>query len=117
IGTLRERQRCMPKSDSAEHEETISLLAEWISKLPTLQKKVLAMYYFESLSAAEIADSLGLSNLRICQTLTGTVDLLHTSFLEITSSARKIQREASPDPEAGSCISAAAPRAQVNPST
>ena len=41
--------------DALEHKEIIAVLAERISQLPELQKKVLAMYYHENMQLSEIA--------------------------------------------------------------
>jgi RNA polymerase sigma factor FliA len=62
----------MPESDNAQHKECVLLLAQCISKLPCLQKKVLAMYYFENMQLAEIATCLGLSKIKACQILIET---------------------------------------------
>lgn len=72
IGTLSQRLMCMPECDSAQQKEAILLLAQCIDQLPRLQKKILAMYYFENLPLAEIASCLGLSKLRTCQILIET---------------------------------------------
>lgn len=62
----------MPESDNAQHKECVLLLAQRISELPCLQKKVLAMYYFDNVSLADIAACLGLSKIRACQILVET---------------------------------------------
>jgi DNA-directed RNA polymerase specialized sigma subunit len=59
----------MPEKDSAQHKEAVLLLAQRIEELPGLQKKVLAMYYFENMPLADVAARLGLSKIRICQIL------------------------------------------------
>jgi RNA polymerase sigma factor FliA len=50
-----------------ERKEIIALPAERISQLPELQKKVLAMYYYENMRLSEIAALFGLTESRICQ--------------------------------------------------
>jgi hypothetical protein len=89
----------VPELDNAQHKESVLLLAQCISKLPWLQKKVLAMYYFENMSLADIATSLGLSKTGTRQILVETSAQLllvdrPTPYLEL--------RDTSPDPESES---------------
>lgn len=70
----------MPKWDSVQHKETVLLLAQRIAKLPGVQKKVLAMYYYENLPAAEIAACLGLADHEIELICAEAVRLLQTSY-------------------------------------
>jgi len=67
-----QRRMCMPQSLNAQHKERVRLLAQCISKLPCLQKKILAMHYFEGLPLADIAACLGLSKIKACQILVET---------------------------------------------
>jgi RNA polymerase sigma factor FliA len=53
--------------DALERKEIISLLAERMAQLPELQKKVLAMYYYENMRLSEIAALFGVTESRICQ--------------------------------------------------
>lgn len=53
--------------DALEREEIIALLAERISQLPELQKKVLAMYYYENMPLSEIATLFGVTESLVCQ--------------------------------------------------
>jgi RNA polymerase sigma factor FliA len=53
--------------DALERKEMIVLLAERMAQLPDLQKKVLAMYYYENMQLAEIAEIFALTESRICQ--------------------------------------------------
>jgi len=62
----------MPESDNAEHRESVLLLAQCISKLPWMRKKVLAMYYFENMPLADIATTFGLSKTGTCEILVET---------------------------------------------
>jgi hypothetical protein len=78
----------MPELDNAQHKESVLLLAQCISKLPWLQKKVLAMYYFGNMPLADIATSLGLSKTGTCQILVETSAQLllmdrRTPYLEL----------------------------------
>ena len=72
IESLSQRLMYMPEWDSAQHKEAISLLVQCIEQLPRVQKKILAMYYFENLPLADIAACFGLSKVRTCQILIET---------------------------------------------
>jgi RNA polymerase sigma factor FliA len=50
-----------------EKEELWKLAAQRISELPDIQKRILAMYYFENMRLAEIAAVFNLTESRICQ--------------------------------------------------
>ena len=56
------------------------MLAQRIAELPRLQKTVLAMYYYESLPAAEIAACLGLAEHEIELIRAEAVRLLQISY-------------------------------------
>jgi RNA polymerase sigma factor for flagellar operon FliA len=47
--------------------EIADIIVERINKLPDMQRKVLAMYYYEDLRLREIAETFGLTESRICQ--------------------------------------------------
>jgi RNA polymerase sigma factor for flagellar operon FliA len=64
--------------DILERKEVLSLLAQRMAKLPEIQKKVLAMYYYENMKLSEIAACFGLTESRICQIHTQTVGVLRT---------------------------------------
>ena len=53
--------------DALERKEIISLLVERMAQLPEMQKKVLAMYYYENMKLSEIAPLFGVTESRICQ--------------------------------------------------
>jgi len=53
--------------DRVEDSETIDLIREGIKQLPDIQRKILAMYYFEDMRLAEIAAAFELSESRISQ--------------------------------------------------
>ena len=59
--------------DRIEHEELLKLVAERIQKLPDIQKKILAMYYFENMRLVDIGNIFCLSESRICQIHTQTI--------------------------------------------
>ena len=65
----------LEKLTKREHE-VLSLLAQRMTKLPEIQKKVLAMYYYENMKLSEIARCFGLTESRICQIHTQTVGVL-----------------------------------------
>ncbi len=50
-----------------EQDELLKLVSERIDQLPETQRKVLALYYFEGLRLAEIAEVFGVTESRICQ--------------------------------------------------
>ena len=58
---------------SLEHAELVALLERRIAELPVLQKKILAMYYFEKVRIAEIARVFGVTSSRISQVHTRTL--------------------------------------------
>ena len=62
--------------DVLERKEVLSLMAQRMAKLPEIQKKVLAMYYYENMKLSEIAACFGLTESRICQIHTQTVGVL-----------------------------------------
>jgi RNA polymerase sigma factor for flagellar operon FliA len=71
--------------DVVERKEIIALLAERITQLPEIPKKVLAMYYYENLRLADIATCFGLTESRICQIHTQAVSQLRTYMQSILS--------------------------------
>jgi sigma-70-like protein len=78
----------MQEWDSVQHKETVLLLAQRIAKLPGVQKKVLAMYYFENMQLSDIAACLGLSKIRTCQILVETsAQLLLVDFRRLRRSS------------------------------
>ena len=54
-------------SDAMDRRELTRLIAERLEQLPEMQRKVLALYYFEGLRLREIAQAYGLTESRICQ--------------------------------------------------
>ena len=90
----------MRERDSSQRKEGILLLAHRITELPSVQQKVLAMYYVENLQLAEIAAHLGLSKTAAYEILTGTVDHLESCFKSHNPSPKNGQRH--PDQLAGS---------------
>jgi RNA polymerase sigma factor FliA len=52
---------------SADRKELARIIGERLEKLPPMQRKVLALYYFEDMRLREIAEAVGLTESRICQ--------------------------------------------------
>lgn len=53
--------------DTTARREVAAMIAERIKLLPEMQRKVLALYYFEDLRLREIAEAFGVTESRICQ--------------------------------------------------
>lgn len=53
--------------DQTATRELAKIIAERIEELPEVQRKVLALYYFEDLRLREIAEVFGVTESRICQ--------------------------------------------------
>lgn len=65
-GAMRdESQECVRAA--MEKKELVQILTERMAELPTLQKRILALYYFEGVQFSEIAVVFGISASRICQ--------------------------------------------------
>jgi RNA polymerase sigma factor FliA len=69
-------ESCVSALDVLERKEVLSLLAQRMTKLSEIQKKVMAMYYYENMKLSEIARCFGLTESRICQIHTQTVGVL-----------------------------------------
>ena len=59
--------------DNYEHDEQRHVMAEQINQLPEREKLVLALYYYESMTLADIGSVLGVTESRICQIHTKAV--------------------------------------------
>jgi RNA polymerase sigma factor for flagellar operon FliA len=53
--------------EGTRRHELSELISARLSQLPEIQRKVLALYYFEDLRLREIAEGFGLTESRICQ--------------------------------------------------
>jgi RNA polymerase sigma factor for flagellar operon FliA len=53
--------------DTAAQKELSRVIAERLEQLPEMQRKVLALYYFEDMRLREIAEAFGVTESRICQ--------------------------------------------------
>jgi RNA polymerase sigma factor for flagellar operon FliA len=67
---------------SFEQEETRQMLAEAINRLGDREKVVLTLYYYESLTLAEIGQVLGVTESRVCQIHTKAVFQLKAKLSE-----------------------------------
>ena len=67
-----------------EGEETKFLLARAIDQLPEREKIVVTLYYFESMTLAEIGKVLGVTESRICQMHTKAVVALRAKLAEVS---------------------------------
>lgn len=54
-------------TEDVSKRELLGLIQRRLDQLPTMQRKVLALYYFEELRLREIAEAFGLTESRICQ--------------------------------------------------
>jgi RNA polymerase sigma factor for flagellar operon FliA len=53
--------------EGVAQKELAAVIAERIEQLPEMQRKVLALYYFEDMRLREIAEAFGVTESRICQ--------------------------------------------------
>jgi len=60
-------QRQESPVDGTFRRELSRLITERLQQLPEMQRKVLALYYFEDMRLREIAEAFGLTESRICQ--------------------------------------------------
>jgi RNA polymerase sigma factor for flagellar operon FliA len=72
-------------SEETMKREMVRLVVERMQQMPDIQKKVLAMYYFENLRLAEIAAAFGLTESRICQIHSQAVLSLRTYTKSVLS--------------------------------
>jgi RNA polymerase sigma factor for flagellar operon FliA len=66
-----------------EPEDIIALLAQRMAELPSVQKKVLAMYYYENMQLRDIAACFGLTESKICQIHLQAVASLRSLFYSV----------------------------------
>ncbi len=60
-------ERAATADQEAQKRELSAMVAERIQQMPEMTRKVLAMYYFEEMRLAEIAEVFGVTESRICQ--------------------------------------------------
>jgi RNA polymerase sigma factor FliA len=79
-------------AESVSKSELARLVSERIAQLPELQRKVMALYYFEDMRLNEIAEAFGFCNSHICQIHAKAV-LAIRSYLESYESRRKFLKQ------------------------
>ncbi len=84
-GLVPVRKACITGFGALDRKEVISLLAECIAQLPDVQKKVLAMSYYENMKLSEIAAAYGLSVSRICQIRSEAISFLRKYLVSMLS--------------------------------
>jgi len=60
-------QRQEDPRDGTSRREVAKVIADRLQELPAMQRKVLALYYFEDMRLREIAEGFGLTESRTCQ--------------------------------------------------
>jgi RNA polymerase sigma factor for flagellar operon FliA len=78
--------------DSTARRELTALIAKRITQLPEMQRKVLALYYFEDLRLREIAEAFGVTESRICQIHSQAI-LTIRAFLKQQEEAEALQQK------------------------
>lgn len=78
--------------DSTARREMTALIANRITQLPEMQRKVLALYYFEDLRLREIAEAFGVTESRICQIHSQAI-LAIRAFLKQQEEAEALQQK------------------------
>jgi len=71
-------EACDDPVEETSRRELASLIIERLEHLPEMQKKVLALYYFEDMRLREIAEVFGVTESRICQIHTRAILSLRT---------------------------------------
>jgi RNA polymerase sigma factor FliA len=66
--------------EMVEKQELVQLLTQRIADLPDIPRKIIAMYYFENMRLAEIAAVFGLTESRICQIHSQTIQGLRATL-------------------------------------
>ncbi|MBW3561046.1 MAG: FliA/WhiG family RNA polymerase sigma factor [Actinobacteria bacterium] len=64
--TLQDTIHAKPQ-DTVDDQETRRLLVEEIEELPEREQKIIALYYFEGMTLAQIGGILGVTESRVCQ--------------------------------------------------
>jgi RNA polymerase sigma factor FliA len=84
VDTLQDPKAPDPEA-SYEDVELRSLLAESVNRMSEREKTVIVLYYFESMTLAQIGEVLGVTESRVCQMHTKAVLSLRAKMLERTS--------------------------------
>ncbi|MEO0794080.1 MAG: FliA/WhiG family RNA polymerase sigma factor [Verrucomicrobiota bacterium] len=72
--------RAEPVFDKMEHNELVKEVIEMIQDLPERQRSILIQYYYEGKRLAEIAETYGVTEARICQIHTQAVAKLRRAL-------------------------------------
>jgi RNA polymerase sigma factor for flagellar operon FliA len=70
-------------SEVLEQKEKVAILKDLIKDLPTQQKQILMLYYYEELRLSEIAEIFSLTEGRISQILSQCILILKSKFKTI----------------------------------
>ncbi len=76
-------QRQEDPSDGTSRREVARVIIERLQDLPEMQRKVLALYYFEDMRLREIAEAFGLTESRICQIHAQAILTIKSSLLKV----------------------------------
>jgi RNA polymerase sigma factor for flagellar operon FliA len=75
-------ESAIPAYTSMEMEETLRILTDKLDSLPDIQRKVVAMYYFEGMTLAEIGKVFHITASRVQQIRTQVVDYLRSYLIK-----------------------------------
>jgi RNA polymerase sigma factor FliA len=81
VDTIEDTSEVRPE-ENVDEIATRAVLAEAIKQLSDRERKVIALYYFEGLTLAQIGDILGVTESRICQIHTKAVLSLRSEMVE-----------------------------------
>ncbi len=84
VDTLQDVTTVGPE-ENVDDVETKALLVEAIERLSDREQKVIALYYFEALTLAQIGGILGVTESRVCQIHTKAVLSLRSKMLDRTA--------------------------------
>ena len=76
-----------------ERSELRAYLARALRELPERERQVLALYYEEELTLAEVGAVIGVSESRVSQLRTLALSRLRASLQEMMSNQRRVQHE------------------------
>ena len=81
VDTLQDANTVQPE-ENIDEKETRRLLREAIGRLSEREQTVIALYYFEGLTLAQIGEILGVTESRVCQIHTKSVLSLRSKLLD-----------------------------------
>lgn len=76
-------QRQENPCDGTSRREVARVISARLQELPEMQRKVLALYYFEDMRLREIAEAFGLTESRICQIHAQAILTIKSSLLKV----------------------------------